>query len=253
MKPPSREALRPGGVAFLRAMAALATGSAMAALLFWALVNVPESNVFMLGLSALLVVLVLATAGVTIAVAAAFGRGSSVRSATRGAIAALPGFVAGLAVFTLLWWITGAIDGWWRAHQGEVDALFLRYVGWTGTAPLHRVVYWLLWLARWAVGLSGVLALTAAASLHGPRGWLRGLTGSLRAVPMTAAAAAVVIVGEGLWRLAVWRPGSLPATWVEPAFAVTKLVVLYGIAVAIAASVVGVYAKRSTADQQQAD
>jgi hypothetical protein len=92
----------------------------------------------------------------------AFAQDVSPGVGVRRTLAALPSFVAGLAVFAILWWLTGFADGWWRAHHGAVDALFLRYLGATRTQPVHQAAFRATWLVRWVLGLSIVAGLTAA-------------------------------------------------------------------------------------------
>lgn len=231
---------------FMRSSTTLAVGSSVAAALFWTLINVPESNVFTLSLSALLVPLFLVTIGITTAMAAALAQGVAFRAAGRRAVAALPGFVAGLAIFALLWWLTGSVDEWWRDHRGEMDAWLLRQFGATRTAFLHVTVFWMTWLVRWALGLSVILGLVTAGTLSGWRASGRGLRLAVRLLPFAATAVGVVVVNESVWRLASWRPTFLPPNWVEPAFAVTKIVVLYTVAVAMAAAILGVFGRAAT-------
>src|SRR5262249_43075799 len=146
------------------AVVTLALGYAVAAALFWALLNVPESSVAALGLSAALAAATLMAAGMATAAAAALGDGASGGGALRRSLAALPACLVGLIVFGALWWMTGAIDRWWSGHRGEVDATFIRYVNIARTNRLHQAVFWTTWIVRWIVGLSVVAALVATAT-----------------------------------------------------------------------------------------
>ena len=78
-------------------------------------------------------------------------------------------------------------------------------------------------------------------SLEQGGGYAGGLRGSVRLASLAATLVGVVIVTEGLWRLALWRPKRLPPTWMEPAFVTIKLTVLYAVAVAVATFVLGVH------------
>jgi hypothetical protein len=225
--------MRPGP--FLRSAAALAAGWAVGAALFWALLNVPESNVPALALSGTLAVLMVFACGATIAVASGLLRRLTLAAAARRALPALPGVVGGLAAWAALCGLAWWAGSWWRAHLGEIDAVSVRYLGATRTAWFHDSVSWGLWLAGWALGLSLVAGLVTA--LVAGRGLRIGLRASVRLVPLAAAALAVVAVGEGLWRLAFWRPAHLPATWAEPVFVTAKLSLLYLAAVAAAVAV----------------
>ena len=235
--------MKPGSL--LRSAAILGAGYAVAAGFFWAFLNVPESNVFALLLSATLAALVILAAGITTALASALSPQAPVRAALRGTACALPGFVGGLAVFAILWWLTASADAWWRAHLGEIDATLLRYLGATSTGWVHQTAHWTLWLARWVIGLSVIAALVTALSRS--RGVVSGLRASVRLAPVAAMTLAVVAVGEGLWRLAYWRPRGLPPNQAEAVFAATKLALLYAATMVIAALVLEMY-RRAAAD-----
>lgn len=224
---------------FLRSASTLGVGYAVVAALYWALLNVPESSVLALTLSAALVLLMVMTAGATTAVASAFSQHATASRAVRLVAPGLSGFVGGLAVLVILWWLTAAADAWWRAHLGEIDAVLVCYPGVTRTGWLHEAVLRTIWLARWVLGLSAIAMLVTA--LTGARGVPSGLRTSVRLAPLAALTLGVVVVSEGLWRLLYWRPRRLPSSWVEPTFVVTKLAVLYALTAVIAALVLDVY------------
>ncbi len=228
----------------VRSSAALAVGCAVAAALFWALINVPESNVLMLTLSGILALGVFATLGLTIGGAASLAAGAVPGTTTRRAVAALPRFAAGLVVFALLWWITDGAERWWTLHRGEVDAVFIRYGNITSTRRLHETVFWMIWLVRWGLGCSVVAALVAAGS-DGWRAWVRGLRASIRLAPLVTASMAAVVLSEAVWRIVYWMPKSLPVSWIEFVFAGLKLIVLYALVIGIAAFVIGVCGRAS--------
>lgn len=225
----------------LRASAVLAIGAGVAGGLYLALLNVPESNVLALCVSALLVLLIIAVAGFTLAAAAALGQDFALPATARRAVAALPGFVVALGIFALLWWLTESADASWQAQRGEVDAVIMLYLGKTQTAWLHETVSGFLWLIRWALGLSIVAGLVVTATGGGLRSAPRGLRLSVRPLPLGAATVGLLFGVEGLWRLAYWRPSHLPPSWVESAFAALKLGVLYLIAAAMVALVLRIY------------
>jgi hypothetical protein len=229
--------VKPGPL--LRSASTLGVGYAVGVALLWALVNVPESNLFALALSAALVLLIVLTAGVTTAVASGLSQQATIIAAVRRAAAALPGFVGGLVVFAILWWLTASADIWWGGHRGEIDAVVLRYLGATRTGWFHEAVAWVIWLVRWVLGLSVIAGLVTA--LGGARGVSSGLRVSVRLAPLAAVTLGVVAVSEGLWRLAYWRPAGLPPNWAEPVFAVTKCAVLYALTAVVAALVLEVY------------
>lgn len=230
--------------AMLGAAAVLAAGYAIGGALFWGLLNVPESNALALTLSAVLVVLVAVTVAATTACAAAVSLETGGRARARRVLGSLPAFAIGLAVFAILWWITGAAEAWWGRHAGEVDALIISRTGMTRTSALHSAVSWALWFVRWVVGFSAIAALAVATIERGPRAIATGLRLALRGVPLAAATAGALLVSQALWRSVYWAPPSLPANWVEPLFVGTKLALLYALAVLTVAAVLRVYGKR---------
>lgn len=226
---------------FWQSAAVLACGYTLAALLFWALLNVPESTVMSLVLSVLLLVAATLCVGITTGLTLALSQHLTLSASLRRAIAALPGFLLGLLVCGLLWWATARFDLWWMRTRGEVDALVLRYLGTARTEPLHVAVPFLSWTVRWVLGLSVVAALTSAALSDDGRSIGRGLRLAIRPRLLAAALLALLVGGEGLRRLAYWRPSGLPASSVEIAFAILKLGVLYAAAIGMATIVLQLY------------
>jgi hypothetical protein len=224
-----------------RATVTLAIGAAAAGGLFWALLNVPESNVMALTLSAGIIATMVAVSGLAIGAAAAFVQRTPLRQIGGRAAATLLHFAIGLLLFAMLWLITGSATNWWTAHRGEIDAVILRYLGRTETAWLHTSAFWAFWLIRWALGLSFVAGLVSAGVSGGVRGIARGLRLSVALAPLAVATVVVLLVARGLWPITYWRPGSLPPTWVQPAFAAVKLGVLFLLASSLAAIVLIVY------------
>jgi hypothetical protein len=219
----------------------LGIGYAVAAGLTWALLNVPESNVLALTASALCLVFIAVTTGLATGGAAALARDGSPGLVARRALSGLPGFLVGLGLFAALWWITGHADAWWSTHRGEVDAVFLRYLDMTRTGPLHTVVGWGTWLLRWVIGLSVIVGPTVVGTDRELRGLGSGLRLAFGLAPIAAAAAGVLLVSEGVWRVVFWRPPGLPATNAEVVFAAVKLVLLYVFSIGIAALVLRVF------------
>lgn len=231
----------------------LALGWAITGGLYWLLLNVPESTVAALVASLLLALAAAACAGITTGAAAALAHGMSPRQAFACGVSTLPHFAVGLAVGGALWWLTGAAALTWDASRGEIDALAIRYLGTDRTQPVHAAADWLLWLVRWGLGLSLLCGLTTAASLppderRTPRGFSAGLRAGVAVVSLSAVVVAVVVVAEGLWRLAYWRPSGLPASSAEILFVAAKLAGLYATTIALATgtlAVVGRAARRA--------
>ncbi len=227
--------------AFVKAAVVFLIGSLVLAGVYWGLLNVPESNVLALLFSAALVVVLAVGIGFTIGTATGAGASLEIGQAVRRATGALPVFSAGLVIFGLLAVATVSFDGWWAAHRGEVDAVAVRYANITATTPLHTAVAWASWLVRWVIGLSFVVALVVASVLRSDVNRPNGLRLAVTALPLGAAAIGVLLVTQGLWRVAPWRPQSLPATRAEVYFSAAKLGLLYLVAVVIATAVLAVY------------
>ncbi len=111
-------------VRFFRLTTWVAVGHAVAAALFWAFLNVPESSVPMLALSALTLAACALVAGLTetTAIRAAAG-GVGWRAALFHGVRRWPAFLVGLALFLAAWWLTGRVFGWHQAHRGEIARL----------------------------------------------------------------------------------------------------------------------------------
>jgi hypothetical protein len=220
---------------------ALAIGALAAIGLFWALINVPESNVLALALSALLIVLMAVVAAVTASGAAVLAQNLPAGETRGRLVKAIVSFAIGVGVVGIIWLVTSFFDNWWLAHRGEIDAIFLRNFGLTRTAPLHRDAEWATWLIRWGVGLSLIAGLLTMSVRYRSLAVFSGIRLGLRAAPLAAAVAGVILVSQALGRLVYWRPQNLPPTWVQPAFAGAKLVVLFVLASLIAAAVLTLF------------
>lgn len=208
----------------------LATGHLVLGAFYWALLQVPESNVFMLTSSLLLVVtMVLWTGFIEGTALLAWSAMSAVRPPLTTALRRAWLVVVPLALVALVWWLTGLADSWFVGHAGEIDAWLLVKTGWTHTSGLHGTITWLLVFLKYGVGASAALALFAALVRKGLAGlaslaWLRQAFGWRQ----LAGIAISLFAGVALpWRLAYWRPASLSATWVEPAFAGVKLFAMF--------------------------
>ena len=224
-------------------------GAAATAGVFWALLNVPESNAFALVLSAGLVALLAILAGYTTSVVLAALDGATVVDAARRGPMGLPGFLLGLAVFCALWFVTVAIDDQWTLHSGEIDALLLRYAGTANSRWLHTSISWLLWLVRWGVGLAVVCGVTTSRVKRLGVGRGFGLASS--PLPLGATVAGL-LVGYGLWSLVYWRPTGLPADTAELLFVSVKLSALLLLGALIVVLVLHTFARTAAPDAASA-
>lgn len=216
--------------------AILGIGYAVSGLLYFSLLNVPESNVLALALSAALAILIVVSAGLATALAAAVPH-ASLRVALRRAVAALPIFLVGMVLFAIVFAVVGRVEAAWQRHSGELDAVLLRYIGTRRPTAVHAAIEWVLWLIRWVVGLSLVIAPVVAAVSGVTR---RGARLVFAIVPMAIFALVAIAISQGLWRAAYWRP-RLPPTMVEVLFTSGKLLVIYATAMLLGAIVLQAY------------
>jgi hypothetical protein len=221
----------------MRALAAsvlwLAAGQIAIAALYWTFLNTPESNAWMLAASMLLVLLMLATAGVVTARALDAWRSPAAAGPLRD-LARLPAFLIALGAGVAVWWAAARADAWLTAHAGEISAWFIATFNWADASPFFRgagmVMIWWQWVAAPVAALAVLAVLTSggdAASLPARR--LRHAF-----APRTMALATVWIVLLVLLPLQLlgWRMSGLPPTWVEPAVVGARLL-LVGLAATV--------------------
>lgn len=210
----------------------LIAGHALLGALYWFFLQIPESNVWMLATSLLVLLAAMWVAGaIQMTAILAFAVDGPMRGALAAALRRAWLVVFPVAVFTAAWWLTDEAASWHARYAGQIDAAIIARTGWTRTGWLHEAAVWALALLRWVVGASLAAALAAALATGGLRGarprWVRR---GLRWRPLLVTAAAVVL---GWWvplRAVDWRPTFLPPNWVEPAFAAIKLALLFAVA-----------------------
>ena len=226
----------------------LAAGSVIAAALYWLFLNTPESNVFMLVASLLLVLALVTVAAVTVNAAVLRARGASVRTALAAGSRGTGWFVIVVVPLLCAWWAIGRGDDWITRHQGEINAWFIARFGWADITRLLQTEMWISRWLRWAVlpmiAVSLLAALLTREGRHSD--WVR----RARHWRTLLVATLVFFLLFALpWQLTSWRP-ELPPTWIEPAAAGLRLGVVFllgliGAAVMIIASVGTVSAGRS--------
>jgi hypothetical protein len=208
----------------------LAVGHAVLMGLFWALVNTPESNVLMLAVSALIVLLLVLCAAMVEGTAGAWLLpGRTFREAIRAAPAAVPSFVLACLVFALCWWVSHRIEVWHEAHRGQIDAWSIATFDAANAVWPHRLFDALVFVVRAIVGVSLALAVLFA-RLEGGRPAvfrLRWVRAGLSRDQLALVALAMTLLVALPWRFSTWRPEGLPVSWVQPAFAVAKLALVY--------------------------
>ncbi len=204
----------------------LVMGHAILGGLYWLLLQIPESNVLMLTASAVTAAMILIGTGIVSGTGLAWWPGSGFGAAAGAGVRRAAWVVPALAVFGLFWFITSVITARHAGHATEVDAWFLATFGWTDVSWFHTAFAWVLWFIRYVVGAGLALALLAAA-VHGGARAVIGLRWIPRAFHWQTVLVTTFawLIGVYLpWQFVVpWRPASLPASWVQPAFAALKL------------------------------
>jgi hypothetical protein len=208
----------------------LVTGHAILAGMFWLLLSVPESNVAMLIVSALLVVALAVGFGIVEGGALLIWSGErSVRSVALRALSTMPGVWLGLLLFVVAWLLVAHLSTSWQGHRGEIDAWLMAQFGWAETAKLHAATRWVFRFLSDVVGLSLALSLAARIVYRGLRSAAQ--FGCVRHAlsPRTL----FLLMGILLlflwlpWRAVDWRLAGLSPNWQETTFVAVKLGVLY--------------------------
>ncbi|MCX6552351.1 MAG: hypothetical protein NTY02_15340 [Acidobacteria bacterium] len=215
---------------FAAIVAWLVTGHLLIGGLYWLLLQVPESNVFMLTASLLIVVAATLLVGAIEQVGLrACSPAEPFRAALAPSIRRSWLVIFPVVLFTIVWYATAHVELWSSAHAGEIDAWIIAKLGWTKTSGLHTTIDWFIAFVRYGIGVALAVALMASLAVNGVRGaldagWIR--RGCSWRLLLTATVA--LFVGFWLpWQQVYWRPASLPATWIQPAFATAKLVLLF--------------------------
>lgn len=223
------------GVSFV-----LGVGSVIAAPVYWLLLSTPDSNVIMLGASAVLVLALLAVVAITINLAVLLARGASARAALAVASRGTGWFLLAVLPLLLGWWAIGRGDEWIVSRQGQINAWFIAQFGWADISRLLQAEVWTSRWIRWAVLPVVSLSLLAALLTRevGHKEWLRR---AWHWRTLLVATIAFVLLFALPWQLTTWRPQISPR-WLEPAAAGLRLGVVFllgllGAAVMIIASV----------------
>jgi hypothetical protein len=214
---------------YRRALAWFCVGHVVLAGLYWLLLQIPESNIWMLAASAVTALAavwvsgVVELTGVRILAATEPLPAAARIACVRAGLVVLP-----LAVFAVMWWLSGAAADRHARHSGQLDAWMIANTGWTRTAWLHEGLSWLIAFVRYGVGVSLAATLLSALASAGISGVAsRWILKALRWKPLLATTLAL-LAGIWLpWHVAYWRPDALPPTWVQPAFAGLKLALLF--------------------------
>jgi hypothetical protein len=222
----------------VRIIAWLASGHAILGVLYWALLQVPESTVWALASSALLTILIVVTAALVESGAVLawtrdhlLGTNRDTFGALRQvALRSIPALLAALVVFLAVWWLGEAARGWWTDRRGEIDAWLMMKARTPRTGIVHAIVLSALWVVRYPVALSFAVGVFAGMiEFRRPRDIARKIAAALDWRPVLGIALTLLIFVALPWRYVYWRPESLPANWMEPAFVAVKLLVTYAL------------------------
>lgn len=202
----------------------LLVSHAVLAGLYYALLLVPESTAWMLGLSALLALALVVGAASAQACALLVAAGPARLLPTIAAgLRRWWAVVPGLLLFAVGWSIAWRIDAWHVAHRGPIDASLMARFNWAETGIVHRAIDWALFAFRYVVGGSVAAALAASGVQHGFAGAGRAVARAFRPVTLAMVVGAELVLVVLPWRYVYWRPESLPPTGAETAFVGAKL------------------------------
>lgn len=202
------------------------TGGAITAGVYWAFLITPESTVWMLMVSALLVLVALALAGVTATGAVAIWSHGASRSGIRQALRAVVGVVPAALIVLLMWWMTTHVETWFAMRSGQINAWFIVRFGWADVSwlftAIHRIAQWFRFVVAALLALSLLAGFVAIGwSALGQAAWLRR---ALRPRALAMATFWLVLLIALPWMYLVpWRPRYLPPSSVEFTFIVAKL------------------------------
>ena len=197
--------------------------------LYWALLNVPESNVLALGTSALLALLILIGACVVDVTGLLWLRSDRTwRTALGRSLRVLPAFVIALLLWWAISWMVGRLEARYEVNTGELTAWFIAKFNWTRTGWVHRLIPLALDALRYVLGVSLAVSLVAFAAIEGFAGLFR-LRWLLRALtPGQLVIIAIAIAGLIWlpWQYIYWRPAAIPANSIELLFNAVKLAIV---------------------------
>ncbi len=202
----------------------LLAGHAAWLAIFWGLLHVPESSVWMLALSAALaLVLVMLAATVTGGASAAWDPSRAIVPALRSGAGLMPAALAAALLFGVIWWMTGRVLDWHAGMAGQIDAWLIARTGRTDTRPVHFVIFWTATFVRWSLGLTLASSLLASIATSGRTAiarssWLRAALTPSRWLALTFWFVLLVAIP---WHLVDWRPARLSLS-VEPWFVAAK-------------------------------
>ena len=195
----------------------LAGGSAAGGA-YWAFLNTPESTVWALGASAVLLAAALALAGATVNGAILLWTRGPSRHALVQALLRAPAVVPAALIVIAIWWLTAQAEAWVTMRSGPISAWFIARLGWADVSWLFAGVGYVAVWTRWVLAVMLATWLMAAI-VHGAKHRL-----SLKGIGLASVWFVLLIALPWIY-LVPWRPAALPPTSMEIAFIGVKLFV----------------------------
>ena len=216
-------------------------GAALTGGAYWTFLITPESTIWSLAVSGLMLIVAGVLLGITISGAIVGWRHGISARLLRDATNGIPALVPAAAVVGLTWWLVGGATDRVTIYSGPINAWFIARFGWDDVSWLFKGIEVLAVWAKWVV--APLLGLSAMAGILAT-GWrtlagTRWITGALAPLPLGFATLAFGALVAAPWvYLAPWRPAMLPATTIEIAFigvklSVTALLMAIGVALII--------------------
>lgn len=206
----------------------LLAGAALTGGVYWSFLITPESTIWSLAASALLLIVTAFLFALTLTGAMVGWRHGISASHLRAAVAAVPGIIPAALPAALIWWLVGSATDRITIYSGPINAWLITAVGWDDVSWLFTGISWLAVWLKGVVAPMLALALMAAILYGGWREIARTawITRAIAPVPLATATLLFAALVAAPWiYLAPWRPGGLPATSVELAFVIGKLAV----------------------------
>ncbi|MDP2320606.1 MAG: hypothetical protein Q8O42_14860 [Acidobacteriota bacterium] len=201
-------------------------GAALTGGVYWSFLITPESTIWSLAASALLLLAAGFLLALTVSGALLGWQHGVTSSLFRAAAAGIPASVPAGLIAGLIWWAVGAATDHVTIYSGPINAWFIAAFGWDDVSWLFTGIGWLAMWLKWVVAPMLALALMAAILAGGWRAmagaaWIKR---ALAPLPLATATLLIAVLVAAPWiYLAPWRPGGLPPSSTELMFVIAKL------------------------------